>query len=280
MIRGIFQWLSDHRLINFLLVISYVLFLIFAHDSFVNLSVVVMNSLSLPVYNRVVATTSLIVLLALIGLIYRAFNSKMQVDKQGFLFASLVLSGLVFHFFVFTEMNIEFIHAMEFGLLSAIIYPLFGRYGAAIICALPVMLVDEWYQYIILYPDYVEYFDLNDILLDLLGAGLFLSIVKLFLGAPKSQPLSLFRRPELYILLSMVGVTIILLATSQVVPYTNFANENTWLVLNAIKIDYAFWRVHPVIGSTYHVLEPIYGLITVFGVCLIYLAMDLTRSPK
>lgn len=276
--KGKRWWQPQNPVIDLVLVIGYVLFIVFAHEWFVQLSVQVMNSLSLNIYNKLVATLGAMGMLAVLSLIIWAIRSKTVVQTSGIVFVALCSLGLLTHFFGFTEMNIEFIHAMEFGLLATLIFPLVGRYGAAVAYAFPVMVFDEWYQYQVLF-DYVEYFDFNDLLLDLLGAGLFLSVLKTF-DSRTRKPRKLHHRPELYFILLLALTTVILLLTGVVVPYPECAESNTWLVLNDVKEPYGFWRVHPLIGSTYHILEPIPGMVTVFAICLIYLAMDPIRSAK
>lgn len=278
MISRYLQWFRQHRLINALLVFAYIVLLIFAHEWFVNLSVEVMRSLSLPVYNKLVAGVTTIAAVAVIVLIARAISQKVELQRSGLLVLALTLAALIIHFFVFTEMNVEFIHAVEYGILAALIYPLVGRFAAAVVYSFPVMLFDEWYQYQVLF-DWVEYFDFNDILLDLLGAGLFLAVIKTF-SQESEQPTALTKQSEVYVLFLMAVTAMMMLLSSTVVPYPEDAASNTWLVLNAIEEPYGFWRVHPLIGSTYHVLEPITGLITVFSVCLFYLAMDARSSEK
>jgi hypothetical protein len=271
-------WLETHRLINIGLLLLYVISIVFAHDFFVQVSVDVMNSLSLNVYNRLVASIVTMALLGLLFLVFYGIKKREEINSGGLVFLLATIIGLVVHFFVFTEMNIEFIHAMEFGFLAVLIYPLVGRFGAAVVYAFPIMLLDEWFQYQMLF-DYVEYFDFNDVLLDLLGAGLFLSILKTFNGKME-EPKGVFHRPEVYIL-TFVGVAILMLITASVIVlYATDVESNTLLILNDIREPYGFWREHPLIGSEYHVQEPVEGLITVFTVCAIYLLMDPIRSEK
>lgn len=278
MIDTCINWLKQNRLINLLLVVGYVLFIVFAHEWFVNLSVDMMNRMSIETYDKVIAIIAASGLALVLALVVFSIRSKIKIQLSGLVFVGLVLTGLLVHFFVFTEMNVEFIHALEFGLLALLIYPLVGRFGAAAIYALPVMLFDEWYQYQVLF-DYVEYFDFNDILLDLLGAGLFLSIIKTF-SYGLNKPTSLFQRNELYFLVLIIISVVVMLWSAIVVPYAADSVESTLLVLNDIQEPYGFWREHPLIGSTYHVFEPIAGLITIFSVCLAYLAMDSIKSEK
>lgn len=278
--RQIIHWLEAHKCVNALLVLFYSLFVVFAHDFFVQISVNLMNYLSLEVYNQVVAAIALALLLGLIYLVSYGIKNRSKVDFAGLVFLMMSIAGLVVHFFVFTEMNIEFIHAAEFGILALFLYPLVGRFGAAISFALAIMVIDEWYQYQVLYPETVEYFDFNDLQLDLLGAGLFLSMLKTFRILAKKQPVGIAKRSEFYGIIHGALAVIILLSFSFVVPYAYQATDGTWLVLNAIQEPYGFWRVHPEIGSTYHVLEPVTGLVVVFGICLFYMAMDPISSEK
>lgn len=279
MIRRLIQWLSEHRTVNLSLVVGYAAFIVFAHEWFVYRSVDIMNSLSIPVYNRLVAVIVAAALISVVLMIYRGIRQWSHVNKSGVVFLVLTLTGLIIHFFVLTEMNIEFIHAVEFGLLSVLIYPLTGRFGGAIVLALPIMMFDEWYQYQVLF-DFVEYYELNDIVLDLLGAGLFLSVLKMFNFGVSADHVPLLRRVEVYPLLILVCGIVLGLVTGWIAIYSETALENTWLVLNAIKEPHGFWRVHPLIGSSYHVLEPIVGLIIIFSLSFGYLLMDSSKPVK
>jgi hypothetical protein len=272
-------WLQQHRVFNAVVVLAYIGFVLFAHEAFVALSVRAMNALSLPVYNRVVALVVALAPLVLGLLVFRMLKQPIKPERKGVYYLLAVLAGLVIHFFVFTEMNIEFIHALEFGVLAVLIYPLVGRFGAAIVCTLPVMLADEWYQYQVLF-DYVEYFDFNDILVDLLGAGLFLSMLRVAGVGSNAQPTLLQKRWEVYMLLFMAALTVVLLSTNALVCYPIDATDATWLVLNAIRTEYGFWRVHPLIGSSYHVLEPVAGMLTVWVVCVAYLFLDSSQKRE
>ncbi len=277
MIESLVKWLAAHKRINLLLVLAYIGFIVFAHEWFVNVSVEVMNSISLPTYQRLVASLSVGVLILVMIVLYGLIRSNRQINRVNLLYLILTLVGLVFHFFVFTEMNIEFIHALEFGLLAVLIYPITGRFGAAIVYSLPVMLFDEWYQYQVLF-DYVEYFDFNDLVLDLLGAGFTLSLLGLFGAAACNESVSVIRRTELFVLFGLIFIAGFLWLSTVIVPYPDMVTHKTWLILNELKEDYGFWRIHPFIGSTYHVIEPLPGMIAIFSMSLAYLGMDQIRS--
>jgi hypothetical protein len=211
-------------------------------------------------------------------LIFIRQRKAVRGKALGYFLGTAVL--LVIHFFVLTEMNIEFIHALMYGGLAVLLFPLVGRFGGAVILGLPLMIVDEWYQHVILFPHYTDFFEFNDIILDLLGAGLFISILSL-LGVPlRSKLPPLVKRQELWLLVGIVIVIIGPLSTCVVVPYSEQACENTWFILNKLPEMEEFWYQHPTIGTTLHVLKPVEGIMAMFLLCFGYLAMDPISSLK
>ncbi len=81
MIQRAFHWLEKHLMLNLVMVIAYALFLLFAHDAFVNLSVGVMNNLSLPVFQKVVAVVVVLFALALVSIGWFVLR-RGSVDKR------------------------------------------------------------------------------------------------------------------------------------------------------------------------------------------------------
>lgn len=279
MIVNALNWLRNHKVINLVLVLLYVAFVVFAHDAFVQLSIFALQSLSLPVYNAVVAVIGVVILLFLALSVYRALKQKVELDRTGLPFLGITVVALIVHFFVFTEMNIEFIHAAEFGIFGFLLYPLVGRFSAVPIVALPILCLDEWYQYQVLYPGYVEYFDFNDLQMDLLGIGLVLSLLKTFkLTVP--TPTNSQNKTELLLLVGYAVVAVSLVSIGFISLYPVQATESTWLVLNQISEPYGFWRLHPDNDAYYHVLEPAVGSLVVLGWCVFYSFMDSSKLAK
>jgi hypothetical protein len=276
-----FQWLGAHRFINALLVAVYSFFLVFAHPWFVDRSVEMMNRLSIPAYDRVVAIVVGIAVISFSSAFLMViYQGTWKTDKKlpGYFLGTLLL--LAAHFFVLTEMNIEFIHALMYGILAVLIFPLVGRFGGAVVLGLPLMLFDEWYQHVILFPHYTFFFEFNDIILDLLGAGLFVSLLGLF-GIRSEQIFRpLHKRSEVWLLLALAVAIIGIMTTCLIVPYSEDACQNTWFILNKLPEMSGFWYVHPVIGSTFHILKPMEGMVLMFLMSIAYLGMDTIRPTK
>jgi hypothetical protein len=279
MIQRAFHWLENHRILNLVLVVAYALFLLFAHDAFVNLSVGVMNSLSLPVFQKVVASIVVLFTLALVSIGWLIIRNG-SVDKRTVSYFSASLLLLVAHFFVLTEMNVEFIHALMYGGLAALLFPLVGRLGGAIVFCLPIMLVDEWYQHVILFPHYTYFFEFNDIILNLVGAGLFVSMLSLLGMRSERTFYPLRKRSEVWLLLAVAIILVGTMAACIIVPYSEDACSDTWFVLNKWPEMSEFWYVHPVIGSTFHILKPMEGITLMFLLCVAYLGMDSVKANR
>ena len=160
-------------------------------------------------------------------------------------------------------MSIEMIHALMYFGLSFLLFPIFGRYSAAIIFALVIMVIDEWFQYKILYPSYVEYYELNDILLDVLGSGLLITLLFIFGVKNQNSNTAIFKRSE-FVLLGIILLSVFLgLATCLFSLYPENSCEHTIFVFNKLPVPHLFWQVHPFNKAVYHVLPPLEGILVI-----------------
>ena len=271
MLLILLNWLKQHKAVNLSLVFIYGISLIFLHDFFVGLSYNTMNSLSLPVYNKVVLIVSLCggvaVFASLLYMLYKTTENRRW--KLFFLLATSLLIAL--HYKFLFEMNIEVVHVLEFTLLSVLLFPLLGSFGASVAFTLPFIFVNEWYQYVVLYPGYIQYIEFNDIVIDLLGCGMAMIVLWIAGVKPVSQPL--YKKPEIIFLAVVNVLIVVLLATCVLTFYPDNKCENTFLVLNQLQNPHMFWQTH-VYGAVYHVMKPLEGLVIVNGVCVFFSFMS------
>ena len=273
MLLILLNWLKQNKTVNISLVLIYGVSLIFLHDYFVRLSVNSMNSLSLPVYNKVVLIVSicggLSVLASLLYMLYKAEEYRSR--KLFFLLATSI--SIALHYKFLFEMNIEVVHVLEFTLLAVLLFPLTGSFGASVIFTLPFIFVNEWYQYVVLYPTYIHYYEFNDIVIDLLGCGM--AMVFLWISGAKSNrnSVSFFKQPGIISLILINLIVVILLATCVFAFYPGDKCENTFLILNQLPNPHLFWQTH-VYGAIYHVMNPIEGLVAICCVCLFFSLID------
>lgn len=269
MVLKMLEQLEKNSLLNMALVMIYGTALIFLHDFFVQLSVKTMNNLSLTVYNKVVLVISIVSgILVLIFLLRKLYRKKEERGKKIF-FCLATLSLIALHYRFLFEMNIEVIHVAEFMLLSVFLFPLCGSFGGAVIFTLPFIFVNEWYQYVVLYPDYIRYFEFNDVVVDLLGCGLAMIFLWISGVEEKQNRVSYFKNPEIIFLVGINVLFVVLLVTCVFVLYPGNTCENTFLVLNRLENPHLFWQRH-VYGAMYHVMKPIEGMIAMNVLCLFF----------
>ncbi len=274
-----FSKLQSHRGLNFLLIVLYGAVIIWGHDTFVKLSVVVMNSLSLPVYNLVVKIIGALILLIIAGiLIHNLYKDQERLwHKVFYLLATSFL--LILHFNVMLEMNIEIIHAIEYSLLCILIYPLAQSFGGALVFSIPFMLIDEFNQYVHLYPQYTKYFEFNDIILDILGAGM--AMVFVYISIPiRAESKVLYKRPELYLIVSLVLIFFGLLTTCFIAQHETTSCNNTVFILSKLTNPQSFWQVHDFTKAIYHVCTPVEGFLIMILLATFFLGMDIKKAQQ
>jgi len=277
--RGI-DWLSARKLLNIIFVIIYSLAILFLHDPIVKIVLQTKDSLTLPVFNAVVSVTSVALLIVFLAVLLNQLFKKSH-DRILKLFFLFITSGwMILHSRIMFEMSIEIIHSFEYSILAFLLFPFFSRFGAAVIFAIPVMLIDEWIQYQVIYKGFVEYFELNDILMDVFGCGFMMLIIWIFGIESNGIKKPFWKTPEYIFLLVLFMFTALSIATCFLSLYDTTQCSNTWFPLNQLKNPDSFWQTHPIHGSVYHVMKPIEGFIAIIAACLFFSSIDIFKTKS
>lgn len=248
-----------------LLVVLYSFAIIHLHDFFVQLSVVAMNHFSLATYNSLVQNIIVVFGVFLVSVTTRkAFKNKRFRLFSFFLFYCLLL---FIHWLFLFEMNIEIIHAFEFGVLALLLYLITENVASALILCLPIMIFDEINQYVFLYGNYNKYFEFNDIVLDILGSSIFLFLFKIFEKEPKYVTLPLSKRKEFWLLGLFYFSFLVLTVSCVFAVHENAKCSNTIFVLSRIDFPEKFWQHHAFTKAVYHILSPYVGAFIIFLLC-------------
>lgn len=244
----------------------------------VHVSMWVEGHLSLPVYNKATAVVYLLFLFVLSWVLWRQFPRYKENQKLKIFYLLTTIALVIIHSRFMFESNIEIIHSFEFTFLALLLFPLSRRFGAAIFFALPFMLVDEWYQYIKLYPDWNDYFDLNDVVMDTYGCALTMCVIFMMGVRPQGNSKPFWQRPEFIGLVTLGVVVGVLFALNIIVPYMSQKTSATWLVMNERLSPEPFLRAHPTHNIMYHVMKPLEGLLVIALLHLFYFGLDSFRS--
>lgn len=277
MIQSIIFWLQTRKAINLLLVFGYFIFILFMHDPLVHLSMWVEKILSLEVYNVVVAVVFLSLISILVFFLQKKFREKSEDRNLQIAYLLITITAILIHSRFMFDSNIEVIHSFEYIFLVFLIFPFTRRFGAAILFTLPFMLFDEWYQCTVLYP-FLDYFDLNDIMMDTYGCGLAM-LVLMILGVKGNTNVKPFwQRTEFISLVTLLVVILIAVKFCFISCYANEVCGNTLLVMNKRIVSEPFFRLHPTHNLWFHVMKPAEAFICIPLLHLFYMGLDSLRK--
>ena len=277
--KGI-KWLQDHKVVTLVLVLAYFVFIVFMHGPMVHVSNYFQGMLGFDTYNKVVLVAYCLAAIGAATLLVTQIRKypENRAVKLAYLFGTLAL--IFIHSRFMFDSNVEAIHSLEFTFLAVLLFAMFNRFGAAIMFAVPFMLVDELYQYWVLYPDFNDYFDLNDISMDIYGCSLAMTTLIIFGVKGEQQVQPLYKRIEFWALIGMLGFFAIAFATCFIAPYEFEKCSNTFLVLNERMAIEPFWREHPISHVIYHVQKPIEAIACFSTLIFICFGLDSLRNDK
>lgn len=97
---------------------------------------------------------------------------KLEKLKIPLVFFIFCLTAMIVSLKVIIIVNIEIIHFIQYALLGILLFPLIKNYFATIAMITLLGAIDEAYQYYYLSPQRTNYYDFNDVILNLLGGAM------------------------------------------------------------------------------------------------------------
>lgn len=273
-ISNVINFLYERKKLTLALMFLYSYLIIRLHNPLVNASVFVMRRMSIKGYNTFISSLALTALLSLIFILFVQLRKhKNQLQLKLMLLVSII-SFLLLHYIYLLEMNIEIIHAFAYGGLVVLFFAFFKRWAAAVIFSIPVMLIDEWNQYINLYPTYVEYWELNDVLLNILGEIFVLCFLFSLNIFPDKSRLSWFKKPEFLLLGFLVLFFTICTAIGLFATHQVYSTEATIFNMSRLQNHTSSWHIHGLTKKIYYILSPKEALFVLTLVCSSLIFLD------
>jgi len=246
---------------------------VFFHDEATQLAIKFRKQVGIDNYNlliSLVAGTALVMLL--VYTFYHIMKSQSKAIKISYLFLSCFLMVLFYR--TALVYNIEAIHFAQYMMLAILVFPLLRSYGETVFWVSMMGILDEVYQYLILTPDF-SYFDFNDVVLNLIGAGLGVVIVFISSDYPSMKYL-IFRKPSFWFFLLFFAVVSISIFSGVFALYpveANATGNEPFLILNRSAPEANFWTKlgH---GRVYHIIRPLEGVIIMCVLFAVYHLLD------
>ncbi len=173
------------------------------------------------------------------------------------------------------SVHTEAVHFIQYGILGVLVFFIVRRIPATLIITTVIGMVDEGYQYWVLYKGWVSFFDLNDIILNAVAAGLallYLLSVSPHLFADETDDPWIVRNVDLLVLLVLAVLLGAGLITHTIALYRppDLDPESVLLILNRNPPPTEFWFDAWWSGRRYHSLSPINGFLVLAAVLHFY----------
>jgi hypothetical protein len=220
------------------------------------------------------------VLLGILGCAWLVSAARRRPDwpviaVYGVLTVGLALAGYSTLMMVANEV----IHFPQYALLAMLVYPLARRFGDTVIWCTLAGLVDEGYQYFVLH-EWQGYFDFNDVVLNAVGAGLGVLILRASL--PPQEPATLRQalcRPGFLAAGSLLALCFGLATAGllRILPAAESAAGA--IVLRRHGPSSATW-IHTHFGTVYHELQPGEAVAVIVAILVLYLGLDLLPAAQ
>jgi len=253
-----------HKALNIVVVIVYFLLVVLPHEWVGLLTVDVFGGLTRDAYNALILGISLVGLgLYAIPVVRNILTKPNQQTTLFYLILSTVLSVVIFKTLI--VINIEVVHFVQYGVMALLLYPLTMSYFQTLCFATILGALDEAYQYFYLAPQRTDYYDFNDVVINLIGASFGLIFIRSFqqekITSLKISPFLVLCFLCIFGLIAAYAVGIVPIYPMGEIP------ESLWLLVK--KVPEGFWSVvHP--NVKYHVVLPLEGTLLTGILLLIY----------
>jgi len=258
---SLLNYLSTHRKLAVFISACYFLLVVLPHEL---VGKVIERTLDIPLgrdaYNLLIV---LIAGLSTLFLIYWLFRNLKNFSRKDQSLLWVLLSTdlilIVVSLFTIVVINIELIHVLQYAIMAILVFPILHNYRETLFWCSLLGALDELYQYMVLAPDKNDYFDFNDVIINLLGVALGLILIRAKGYISTKHFRSYFTSPASIAILS---ISLILVVGMIIGCFDVISDpEESNVLFSFIKEDKpGFWRELPP-NVKFHVIRPLEGLI-------------------
>lgn len=196
---------------------------------------------------------------------------------------ALILLLVVASYNALFVMNSELVHFPQFAMLAMLLFQIIGRFGETMFWCGLLGAIDEGYQYWWLSRAKAIYYDFNDVVLNMLGAGLGLLLLLTFAprgvathsrgaratGVSRARPSTVAVVTALALVLAVIAGA----ATGTLRESQPHDNGRSAIVLRRCGTSPSFW-VRTTWDKTFHELSPLEGTSAAVMLIVLFAAFD------
>ncbi len=275
--KRILKWLGRNKTIAVLIAIVVYFSIVTFHDEITQIAIKMRNAIGRDLYNSYLAYFFLILLVIVTGWFARNIY-KSENKLQNTLLVVAITGLMLFSFRFLMVYNIEAIHFVEYMIVAVILLPVFRSYGATVFWVTLLGVLDELFQYIYLVPEF-EYFDFNDNVLNLLGAGA--GAIMVFTMGNDAVGIKSYKWYRSPAILTAAGLLVIFaglyLSGKMTIDPTGIQDGSNWFSLNRGTMPEGFWtEAYP--GRRFHILKPWEGIAVIYLLFGMFFYLDKIRE--
>jgi len=156
--------------------------------------------------------------------------------------------------------NVEAIHFLQYGVFAILCFPLIKNYSLTLAYTTLAGAIDEMYQFYYLAPERTEYYDFNDVIINLIGAVFGLILIRSLNRPSYRYSFKSFINSNHFKVFLGLAIVIIGLFISGILIKV-YEPENVyakfWLIR---KQSIGFWKEIPRFNFRYHIVQPWEGI--------------------
>jgi VanZ family protein len=218
-------------------------------------------------YDLTILTIGLIILLSF-GIYLFLQIKKLEKPLYIIAFFTFCLWCMAISLNMLIIVNIEIIHFIQYAALAILLFPLSKSFFTTIVLVLFLGAIDEAYQYYYLSPQRTNYYDFNDVILNLLGAvmGMIFLRSHIQINSLLINNANSFRKTWITYFFICLVISLLIWKKDLIQSGINFLGlELDWAGFGAVLIRIpttSFWTEIPP-QILYHVVQPFEGFVIV-----------------
>ena len=247
-------WLSAHKVLTFCLATAYFLITVLSHETVGAFLANTLNINEPQSFNKIFTQGGIIAIVIYLALTLPPILKKKRWATLYYLIGTLLITAACVPTLI--VVNSEFIHFFQYALLSFLLLPLLQSYWLALVVGTILGIIDEWIQYTIISAGRTQYFDFNDVVLNLLGSAI--GLISIGAIVHQRYPVTLLPKTGWYVLGALVTFFFITWLANGIDIYPDSKNPAPFTLIKTK--EKTFWTVLPP-HRRFHVLRPLEGLL-------------------
>ncbi len=264
----ILNFLGKQQLLNVFACIAFYLLVTLPHE-FVGVSIsAIFKGVSRKSYDFTILCLGLLILFVFVGILFFQIR-KLRNPKIPLAFLSLCLILMIVSLNSLIIVNIEIIHFIQYALMAILIFPLLNNFFSTLLVVTLLGSIDEAYQYYFLSPERTNYYDFNDVILNLLGAAIGLIFLRSHKGIAsklRADRNSTHRKAWISYVFFLIIVSLLIGQKSAIQSIINkLGFDLDWETYGSVlirKSTTSFWTEIPP-KILYHIVQPVEGVVIV-----------------